>query len=445
MRRISGSALTVAVLAFGSASGIAHASTTLGQTFAPTSGCGSSTLVQQSEGPGVPSYAVPAGGGVITSWSTEADSNTGQTAKFKVLRPTGAPNQYTVVAATATEALTPSTVNTFPARIPVQQGDRIGLFGGNDCLAPSTGSDVQFDNSDDAPGTTNTYPMAYAGVMDLSAKLEPDADGDGFGDETQDQCPTDPTTQAACQADLSITNTASPLHPVLGDTVTYSLEVKNSSAYNAAKAVSLTDKLPSNLAVVSATASTGSCSGATMVTCSLGDLAKGRSAVGTIVARTTKIGLGASDAFVSSATQDPNTANNSARAITFIGAPPYPGMTLARSGIVSAKGVATVKATCRQGVLSGCTAAIALTMVSRAVARPVASRAKKVLPVGSTTFRIPSGKTLKVTLKISKKALELLTQKHKLKTIATLTSHDGAGTIQTLSRKLTLKLKQRRH
>ena len=30
------------------------------------------------------------------------------------------------------------------------------------------------------------------------ARLEADADRDGFGDETQDQCPTDASTQGAC-------------------------------------------------------------------------------------------------------------------------------------------------------------------------------------------------------------------------------------------------------
>ena len=35
----------------------------------------------------------------------------------------------------------------------------------------------------------------------VAATIEPDADGDGFGDETQDQCPTQATTQGACDAD----------------------------------------------------------------------------------------------------------------------------------------------------------------------------------------------------------------------------------------------------
>ncbi|HEY1285088.1 MAG TPA: hypothetical protein VGF04_03300 [Solirubrobacterales bacterium] len=34
--------------------------------------------------------------------------------------------------------------------------------------------------------------------LDVAAIVEPDADGDGFGDETQDQCPTQASTQGPC-------------------------------------------------------------------------------------------------------------------------------------------------------------------------------------------------------------------------------------------------------
>ena len=34
----------------------------------------------------------------------------------------------------------------------------------------------------------------------MNADVEPDADRDGFGDETQDACPSNPFTQAACPA-----------------------------------------------------------------------------------------------------------------------------------------------------------------------------------------------------------------------------------------------------
>jgi hypothetical protein len=42
--------------------------------------------------------------------------------------------------------------------------------------------------------------------LDLSATLEPDADHDGFGDETQDQCPTNASTQGACPVIASHTH-----------------------------------------------------------------------------------------------------------------------------------------------------------------------------------------------------------------------------------------------
>ena len=40
------------------------------------------------------------------------------------------------------------------------------------------------------PGGTATFNPPVAGIqVDIAAMLELDADGDGFGDETQDQCP----------------------------------------------------------------------------------------------------------------------------------------------------------------------------------------------------------------------------------------------------------------
>jgi hypothetical protein len=40
--------------------------------------------------------------------------------------------------------------------------------------------------------------------MDVAAVLEPDADGDNFGDETQDLCPTDATKQGECVAPSAV-------------------------------------------------------------------------------------------------------------------------------------------------------------------------------------------------------------------------------------------------
>jgi len=193
-------ALTGAV-ALSLAAPAARAATTIGHTFTPTLKCVTSTFVQKSEASGVTSYAVPAGGAVITSFSTMAYSEPNEQMSFKVFRPTGTANEYTIVASTPTELLTPSALNTFPVRFPVKAGDRIGVYSDNaPCLTTSAGSEVLYDIGDFAPGITRTYSHPGAALLDVSARLEPDADGDGFGDETQDLCWTDPSTQRACPA-----------------------------------------------------------------------------------------------------------------------------------------------------------------------------------------------------------------------------------------------------
>lgn len=88
--------------------------------------------VQVAVGSGA-SYAVPAPGGVLTSWSTNAGSGSGQLLELKVYRPAGL-GTYTVVGHDGPHALAPSSLNTFHVGIPVQTGDVIGL------LTPGEGS-----------------------------------------------------------------------------------------------------------------------------------------------------------------------------------------------------------------------------------------------------------------------------------------------------------------
>ena len=79
--------------------------------------------VQASESSGT--YAVPPGYETITSWSHSAGTGAGSLT-FKVYRPTGTLNQYTTIAFD-TRAISAGSVQTFPVRIAVQPGDRIGL------------------------------------------------------------------------------------------------------------------------------------------------------------------------------------------------------------------------------------------------------------------------------------------------------------------------------
>lgn len=119
-------------------------------------------------------------------------------------------------------------------------------------------------------------------------------------------------------ADLSITKTDSPDPLTLPGNLTYTLTVANAGP-DAAAAVTVSDTLPAGVSFVSATPSTGSCSGTATITCTLGSLASGASATVTIVVTPTAANPALSNtATVTSTTDDPVSANNSAGATTVV-------------------------------------------------------------------------------------------------------------------------------
>lgn len=101
---------------------------TIGTTSGSLVGCGGPFTAFESSvaSPGL-SYTIPAGGGTITSWSTQAGPVGGQMA-LVVGRPTGTLDQYRIVAESATESLTASSLNTFAVSIGVQGGDVVGYY-----------------------------------------------------------------------------------------------------------------------------------------------------------------------------------------------------------------------------------------------------------------------------------------------------------------------------
>jgi RTX calcium-binding nonapeptide repeat (4 copies) len=174
----------------------ASAATTLGQT-SPTIGvsCGggaNSAYAQRSTG-GPPSYQAPTAG-VITSWSHEAQPGAGQSARLKVYRPTANPLQFVVVGNSVSEAITPSSLNIFPTRVPIEAGNVLGIaqtsVAAIRCVFETTNPgdvDVEGTGNDDPPGATTTFPSFFPTTrLNVTATLEPDCDNDGLGDETQD-------------------------------------------------------------------------------------------------------------------------------------------------------------------------------------------------------------------------------------------------------------------
>ncbi len=199
-----------------------YAATQIGQVASvPFGYCSIGARVQDTVASTTPSYTVPAGGGVITSWSHKAGSAAGRELGLKVWQRTGVATDFTAVGQSGLKVLTTSTVNTFAVRIPVQAGDVLGLRMGNPSSIPAGGAACVHNTASsgdwspmgaDAPlGTTVTlFSPGTAYRLNIAANIEPDADGDGFGDESQDQCPTDASTQGSCPPPPPVTPAPTP-------------------------------------------------------------------------------------------------------------------------------------------------------------------------------------------------------------------------------------------
>jgi hypothetical protein len=169
----------------------AGAAVQIGTTFPGANlSCGDNFTALQTTSAGG-SYAAPSAG-VITSWSVQPTGAVPIALKLKFGRAAGG-NDFTIVGDSPPKTPTSGVLNTFTdVRIPVQPGDVIGYYADQGPMATFCGkTDSNFSarnvSGDQAPGTTTTYgTLVPSFQISFSALLEPDCDGDGFGDETQD-------------------------------------------------------------------------------------------------------------------------------------------------------------------------------------------------------------------------------------------------------------------
>jgi hypothetical protein len=178
--------------------GPGSAATPLGQV-APgdPNGCGDGNYQQSSISSGT-SYVVPAGGGVITSWQSRGRMALPGTGRLQVWRLVSGVG-YMLVGRSATETFTAGTAPTYSTQIPVAGGDVLGLRineeqAGCEFSTGDNGDVMLLDPAaDPAPGDSLFF---FTGILqrrvNVAATLEPDADCDGLGDETQDPS-IDPT------------------------------------------------------------------------------------------------------------------------------------------------------------------------------------------------------------------------------------------------------------
>jgi uncharacterized repeat protein (TIGR01451 family) len=122
--------------------------------------------------------------------------------------------------------------------------------------------------------------------------------------------------------DMSITKTDSPDPVAPGGTLTYHLTVTNNGTPAmpaTTSGVTLTDVLPAGVTFVSATPSSGTCSGTSTVVCKLGIFPSGVSATVDIVVTAPSVaGTITNTASVAAATTDPTPGNNTATQVTSI-------------------------------------------------------------------------------------------------------------------------------
>jgi uncharacterized repeat protein (TIGR01451 family) len=127
-----------------------------------------------------------------------------------------------------------------------------------------------------------TLPRAFnGGTLLVTGVLEPDADRDGFGDESQDACPAEASRQVGpCTADIALTMSG-PAFGVVGRDTPYDVTVANRGP-SAAAGVTLTDVVPAGTRLVR-TEGAGTCTPGATLRCTLPAIPANASSTVTIV------------------------------------------------------------------------------------------------------------------------------------------------------------------
>jgi uncharacterized repeat protein (TIGR01451 family) len=212
-------------------------------------------------------------------------------------------------------------------------------------------------------------------------------------------------------ADLAITKVDSVDPARVGRNLTYTITVTNNGPATATN-VTVTDDLPGSLTARSASASQGSCSGTSTVTCSLGQLANGASATVTIVVRPTSAGQITNTASVTASEPDDNTADNSASQETTV-SPAGATQVDRRAPVVSVGGVRA----------SGCQRSA---FTARVSIRDASRLRRVVVTVDGRTIRRTRSKRFRITIRAS----EMRSGRHVLRVVAT----DVRGNRRAVSR-----------
>ncbi len=287
----------------------------------------SAGLVQQAS---TSLFTVPAGGGSITSWSTEAvPGSQGQPLTLLVLRANG--GTYNVVGVDSEILPTPVPVSgvasfDIAAPIAVNAGDLLGLYSTSNKLA------CYFEGL----GAGNALLAGALSSVSVGGTLTPVDGGEGYELDVQ--------AELAQSEDVAVSAAATPASITAGGLSEFLFTISDNGI--ASEPVTFTDTVPGGLSIISAVAGSGSCTvAAQQVTCTTTGLKPGSSAPVAILVSAPAAGSypdTASVALANTALSDPNPANNSASATLTVAAPAPPAcqtLKLARFPLAIAKAV----------------------------------------------------------------------------------------------------------
>ncbi|HKN42434.1 MAG TPA: hypothetical protein VJW23_00815, partial [Propionibacteriaceae bacterium] len=151
------------------------------------------TLVQLYNGPDAELPLATPVSGVVTSWKVNLGPVGVLPAQLKILEPGAWPNDFHVVAESPVVYLSEGQ-NVIDSRLKVEPGYRFGLYsqdGHTPYCHTAFAQDVLGSSVGNALVTsTHTFGMESQAQVPVAVKIEPDTNGDGFGDETQTRCPS---------------------------------------------------------------------------------------------------------------------------------------------------------------------------------------------------------------------------------------------------------------
>jgi hypothetical protein len=183
-RTLAGLLSAALVAAFASAAPT-QAATTVGQTSTSAECAPGYRAVQHTTG-GPPGYVIPFDG-VVTSFTVPGAPDT--PTKLLLLEPVAGDTYKVAEKSEFGTFAAPVLQATFDARVPAKAGQHLGIYGVICAFAASFPGDAGgfATGPEPALGSTESFPISSTPLrISVSATLEADCDGDGFGDETQD-------------------------------------------------------------------------------------------------------------------------------------------------------------------------------------------------------------------------------------------------------------------